>query len=135
MSLPEAFLAINPWAVLVAGIVHMVTGLIWYLPNVFGKQWSKLTGKDLSPARQWLPVGVLGHIAMVLVLSVLLRLSSVTSVPGGLIVAGLVWIGFIVPLEVGELIWEKIAFRLFLIRIAEHLVALGLACIILSIWR
>lgn len=44
-------------------------------------------------------------------------------------------IGFVVTLETGELIWEKIPPKLFLIRIGNHLVALGLAGIILAIWR
>ena len=38
-------------------------------------------------------------------------------------------------LEVGELIWEKIPVRLFLIRIGNHLVALGIAGAILAVWR
>jgi len=123
------------WAVLVAVVVHIITGLIWYLPKVFGAQWSKETGKDLKPAKQWLLVGVFGHFAMILVLSILLRLANVTSISSGLVVFGLVWIGFIVPLEVGEMIWEKISFKLFLMRISEHLIALGISSIILSIWR
>jgi hypothetical protein len=46
-----------------------------------------------------------------------------------------VWLGFVVTLEVGELIWEKIPFRLFAIRIGNHLVALGIAGAILAVWR
>ena len=47
----------------------------------------------------------------------------------------LVWIGFVVTLEIGELIWEKIPFKLFLIRVGGHLVALSVAGAILAVWR
>jgi len=41
----------------------------------------------------------------------------------------------VVTLEIGELIWEKIPFKLFMIRVGNHLVALTLAGIILAVWR
>jgi hypothetical protein len=135
MSLLSAFLSTNIWAVLVAGIVHMATGLLWYRPNLFGKAWVALTGKDLQPAKQWLAVGVIGHLAIALALSIVIKVAVVTTALGGLVVGSLVWIGFIVTLEIGELIWEKIPVRLFVIRIGEHFLALGLSGIILAIWR
>jgi hypothetical protein len=135
MSFTAALLAINPWAVLVAGIVHMVTGLLWFMPKAFGTAWAALTGKDLKPAVQWIPAGVIGHILIALVLAVIVNLANATTALGGLLVGVMVWIGFVVTLESGELIWEKIPTKLFLIRIGNHLVALGLAGIILAIWQ
>jgi hypothetical protein len=41
----------------------------------------------------------------------------------------------VVTLEIGELIWEKIPFKLFMIRVGNHLVALTLAGIIPAVWR
>lgn len=35
---------INPLAMLVAALVPMVLGFIWYNPKVFGNAWSKATG-------------------------------------------------------------------------------------------
>ncbi len=35
---------VNYLAVLVAAIVGMVVGFIWYSPKVFGKMWMKLSG-------------------------------------------------------------------------------------------
>jgi hypothetical protein len=135
MSLSAAFLALNPWAVLVAGLVHMIAGLIWYTPVLFGPAWAVLTGKDLKPARAWLAPGFVGHMIIALVLALIVNLANATTVLGGLLVGALVWAGFVVTLEVGELIWEKIPVKLFLIRIGEHLVALGLAGIIVAVWR
>jgi hypothetical protein len=111
------------------------TGLVWFSPKLFGNAWAELTGKTLKPASRWLVAGLIGHQVIALVLAVIVNLAGVTTAAGGVAVAVFVWIGFVVTLEVGELIWEKIPFRLFLIRIGNHLVALGIAGAILGAWR
>jgi hypothetical protein len=127
--------SINILAVLVAAIVHMATGLIWFQPKVFGDAWSKLAKADLKPSSRWLPVGLVGHLLIALVLAIIINLAGATTVVEGLFIGILIWLGFIVTLEIGELIWEKIPFNLFLIRVGNHLIALGLAGIILAVWR
>jgi len=69
MSLTTGFSEINLLAVLVAGVAHMVTGLVWYTPKLFGNAWAELTGKDLKPARQWLAAGIIGHQVIALALA------------------------------------------------------------------
>ncbi|MCU0502276.1 MAG: DUF1761 domain-containing protein [Anaerolineae bacterium] len=83
----------------------------------------------------WMVVGFIGHQVIALALAVIVSLAGATTVLGGIAVGVLVWIGFVVTLEVGELIWEKIPFRLFLIRVGGHLVALSVAGVILAVWR
>ncbi len=126
---------INLWAVLVVGIVSIAIGLIWFSPWLFGNEWTKLTGKELKPASQWIFAGVLGHLVMVFVLAVLINLAGVTTLSGGIAVGVLIWVGYIVTLETGELVWEKIPFRLFLLRVGNQLVAMSLAGAILAVWR
>lgn len=126
---------INVLAVLVAGLIHMVVGLVWFARPFFGRAWIQLTGKDLEPDPRWIAAGILGHQVIALALAAVVSLADASTVAGGLGVAVLVWAGFVVTVEVGELIWERIPFRLFLIRCGNHLVALGLASIILAVWR
>ena len=48
-------LEVNYLAVLVAAIVNMVVGALWYSPLLFGKAWMKLTGfnkKQLKKAKE-----------------------------------------------------------------------------------
>jgi hypothetical protein len=47
----------------------------------------------------------------------------------------LVCLGFMATLEIGELIWEKIPFKLFMIRVGNQLVGLASAGAILAVWR
>jgi hypothetical protein len=126
---------INYLAVLVAGLAHMAANLIWFSPLLFGPAWAKLTGSDSKPAVRWMPAGFLGHLLVALVLAVIIVLAQATTVAGGIAVGVLAWAGFIVPLEVGELIWEKIPFKLFGLRVICHLVACCIAGVILAMWR
>ena len=126
---------INLVAVLVAGIAHMAIGLIWFMPRFFGKQWMELTKQDMKPARQWVAAGIIGHQVIAFVLAVVVYLANATTALEGFAVGILIWIGFVVTLEAGELIWEKIPFKLFAIRIGNHFVGLGVSGAILAVWR
>lgn len=129
------FSEINFLAVLVAWLIHIVMGLIWFSPRLFGNEWSRLTGKELKPAKQWIVAGFLGHLVMAFVLVILIKLTNSGDGLSGLFIGLLTWIGFVVPLETGELVWEKIPFRLFLIRIGNHLIGMAVSGYILGAWQ
>jgi hypothetical protein len=101
------FTEINFYAVFVAWIIHIIIGLLWFQPKLFGNEWSRLTGKELKPARNWIIPGIAGHLAMTLVLVIIIKLASISNGAGGLLIGLLCWTGFIIPMEIGELIWEK----------------------------
>ncbi|HEX7494382.1 MAG TPA: DUF1761 domain-containing protein [Bacteroidales bacterium] len=129
------FTDINLVAVFVAWIIHTAAGLIWFQPKLFGIEWSRLTGKELKPAKNWIIAGIAGHLVMIFVLVIFIKLASINNGSGGLLIGLLCWIGFIVPLEIGELIWERIPFRLFLIRIGNQFVGIGISGFILGAWQ
>ncbi len=135
MLFMSSFWNINLLAVLAAGIAHLLTGLVWFSPRLFGIEWMQLTGKDLKPASQWMIAGVFGHLGIALVMAFLVNLAGATTILEGIAVGVLIWAGFIVTLEIGELIWEKISFRLFILRIGNHLVALSIVGAILAFWQ
>lgn len=95
----------------------------------------QLTGKNMTLTPPWMLVGFVGHLLIALVMAVIVVLANATTVLGGIAVGVLVWLGFVVTLEIGELIWEKIPFKLFMLRIGNHLVALSIAAAILAVWR
>lgn len=129
------FTDINFLAVLVVWIIHVVLGLIWFQKRLFGNEWSRLTGKELKPSTRWIGSGLLGHLVMAFVLVILIKLTNSNDGLSGLFIGLLAWIGFIVPLETGELVWEKIPFRLFLIRIGNHLIGMAVSGYILGVWQ
>ena len=129
------FESINYIAVLAVWIIHIVMSLVWFQQRLFGKAWSRLTGQELKPAKEWIVFGLLGHLLVVFVLAILIQITNSNSGISGLIIGLITWIGFIVPLEMGELVWEKIPFKLFLIRIGNHLIGMAVAGYILGVWQ
>lgn len=133
--MPFQLTSINYLAVLFAWVVHIVLGLIWFSPGLFGREWERLTGKEMKPAINWMIPMLIGHLAMVFVLLILIKLASVSSGIGGLAIGLLTWIGFIVPMETGELVWEKIPFKLFLLRTGNQLIGMAAVGFILGAWQ
>jgi hypothetical protein len=126
---------INLLAVLLAAAVILLVSWIWYLPKVFGDAWSGLTGSDLQLSSRWLPVGLMGNFLIALVLAILINLAHAGSVVDGLFIGILVWLGFVVTLEIDRLVREKIPFNLFMVRTGNYLIGFALAGAILAVWR
>ena len=135
MSLLNAISQINWLAVLVTWVLHVVLSLVWYQPFFFGKAWVKLSGKEMKPAVRWMPAGLIAHFVAIFGLAVIIILAKATTALEGILYGLLVAICFIGAMLGGELIWEKIPFKLFLIRLGDQILTLCLAGVILALWR
>ncbi len=135
MSVWSAISNINWLAVLVCWVMHVVVSLAWFQPVFFGKAWVRLSGKEMKPATQWIPVGFLAHLVCIIALAVIVNLADATTILEGIALGLLVSIGIVGAMLAGELVWEKIPFKLFLIRLGDQLLTLSLAGAILAIWR
>jgi hypothetical protein len=135
LSITTAFSTINWLAVLVAGILHIVISLAWYQPVFFGRAWVKLSGKEMTPAMRWIPAGLSAHLVCILALAVIVNLTNAATVLEGIAAGVLVTVGFVATLLAGELVWEKIPFKLYLIRVGDQLLTLCLGGVILALWR
>ncbi len=134
---------VNYWAVLVSAIASMVIGSIWYGP-LFGKMfmhemgmdtWSKekqatmKKGMGLSYLAQFI-----ASLVMFYVLAGLIEGFGHTSVGGGLLTGFVAWIGFVVPIKLGDAIWGGKA-KLFWLSIGNMLVTLLAAGAGIGGWR
>lgn len=135
MSILNAISDLNWLAVFVAWVIHVVISLVWFQPALFGKAWVMLSGKEMKPATQWIPVGLAAHLIAVLALAIIIRLANATTIMEGVAFGILVSIGFIGAMLGGELVWEKIPFRLFLIRLGDQLLTLSLAGALFALWQ
>lgn len=135
MNLFPIFSTLNYIAIVVAALVHTVIGLVWFQPWFFGKTWSLLTSKSLNPAAKWIPAGLLGHVIMILVLAIFIKLAGAVTFLDGALIGAIACVGFMATLETGELIWEKIPFKLFLIRMGNQLLGMAICGGILAIWK
>ncbi len=134
---------VNFLAILVAAISSMVVGSIWYGP-LFGKQFMHAMGMDtwtpekkeaMKKKMMWSYVGqFIGSFVMFFFLAGLIVGFGQTSVGGGLWVAFTVWLGFVMPLVLGELLWGGTK-TMFWLKAGNMFCTLMVAGAILGAWH
>jgi hypothetical protein len=135
---------INYWAVLVATVVNMVVGFLWYGP-LFGKMWMRMMGytKENMQGGQAMMVRstVLGIVLAFLMNYVLAHVivfgdayTGLSGVSGGLMGAFWLWLGFVVPLTANSYLWEMKPLKLWVLHAANYLVTLLIAGAIIGAW-
>lgn len=134
---------INYWAVLVAGVVSMAIGSLWYGP-LFGKRFMKEMGMDMwTPEKQaemkkCMPKAFatqfVASLIMFFVFAWYVGLSGHLGLLGGLNNAFWVWIGFVVPLKLGDALWGG-KMSLFWLGISNMFFTLLIGGAIIGAWR
>jgi hypothetical protein len=133
---------INYWAVLVAAIVSIVLGFIWYGP-LLGKQWARHAGVSLDAMKKPKPstfvLMIIGSLLTAWILAHALIFANAylhmkSDASSGIIVGFMNWLGFIGPVTLGPILWEKKSWKLWVINNAYHLISLCLMGIILAVW-
>ena len=130
---------INYLAVLVCGVLSMVTGALWYGP-IFGKAWMQEIGateeelkKEFNPAKTY-SLAVLGHIIMALVIAYFISMTGAANIVNGIRVALAGWVGLIAaPFFINGL-FNKKSMRLFIIDAGYQLVNSVVFGIVLVLW-
>ncbi len=138
---------INYLAILACGIANMVIGFLWYGP-LFGKKWSQLMGGgEMTPEKmaemqkKAMPGYAVSFVAALVMAYVLahglvfgnayLGMSGVTA---GLMGAFWYWLGFVVPVTIGTVMWDGKPWSLWFINAGYYLVAILVMGAILSVW-
>lgn len=128
--------AINPITIIIAGLIHFAIGMIWYSPMFFGKMWLELSGvKEMKLGLGVLLLGIIGSLVTAFVLGCVVAFSGAQTPLDGVIIGTLMEIGFIATLLLGDMLFEKRPFKLFVLRNAYNLVALGVTGSIIAVWR
>ncbi|HVP20153.1 MAG TPA: DUF1761 domain-containing protein [Spirochaetia bacterium] len=129
---------INYLAVVVAALANYVIGAIWY-SALFQKPWLKLSG--VSEMRISVLSVVLALIGALLTSYVLdhaiiyaAGYMKTAGIGGGLATGFASWIGFIAPVTLGVVIYEKRSWGLWAINNGYWLLSLLVMGIILSAW-
>jgi hypothetical protein len=139
---------INYLAVLVAGISNMVVGFLWYGP-LFGKPWIKEMGwENKSPEEmeamksKMMPMyakSFIGALLMAYVFAHVLKAFAMAMGQSGaaeaLQGALWMWLGFIVPVLYGKVLWEGKSHKLYFIDVFYYLVTLSAMALILVLWK
>jgi hypothetical protein len=130
---------VNFLAVFVAALANYVIATVWYAV-LFGGVWKKLTGiSNMKP----MPMNtVLVFIGSLILSYVLLHsivfgntYTQMSGAAGGLMGGFFNWLGFIAPVTLTNVIYEKRSWKLWLLDNAFWLVSLLVMGVILSVWQ
>lgn len=122
-------------AVLLAGVASMVVGFLWYSPSFFGKPWMALMGyttKSLEAAKKEMGktygLSFIASVLMAYVLSHVMTLSMnffrYEALSTGLISAFWMWLGFIAPVQLTDVLYGKKSLKLYAINTGYQLASL-----------
>ena len=127
---------VNLVAVLVAAVINMVLGAIWFAPQVFGTEWSKLMGckpeQMQKNAQKGYPIAAVGALIESYVLAhLILGLNVSQSLKVGL----WVWLAFVaVTLSIGTVFGGK-SWKLWKLDVGYFFVTIVLQVILLAKWH
>ncbi len=123
--------------VLIASILTMLLGWIWYSPLLFGKQWMRFTGMNkenpgVGEAMKGLFFGLLVQIISIYILAMIFGFLNPPSLEESFIYGVLIWLGIQAPIYLGAVLWEKKSPYLFVINALYALVAMMIIVAVLT---
>jgi len=136
-------MSVNIWAVLASAVASMVVGSIWYGP-LFGKRYMAAMGMEAwSPEKKAAmkkKMGMMYALQFAASLVMFYTLAGIivgfghTTLGGGLTSAFFVWLGFVVPLKLGDTLWGG-KMTLFWLSIFGNLLSMLVTGAIIGVWR
>jgi hypothetical protein len=130
---------VNFLAVFVAALANYIIATVWYAV-LFSGVWKKLTGiSEMKPKPLNIVLVFIGSLVMsfVLVHSIVFgnMYTHMSGVSGGLMGGFFNWLGFIAPVTLTSVLYEKRPWKLWLLDNAFWLVSLLVMGAILSVWQ
>ena len=125
---------VNYLAVVLGAVGAVVLGMLWYGP-LFGKPWMRMMGltKESMQSMKMKPMTAmslmaLASLVMAYVLSHITTFAmnylGTSGVSAGLSSGFWTWLGFIVPVTLGVVLWEGKPWKLFFLNAGYYLVSL-----------
>ena len=135
---------VNYLAVLLAGIAAMVVGFVWYGPMLFAKEWMKLMGHTAESmkgakdemAKTYSISFVLALVTAYVLAHVMFLSQNFFQNPmltTGLMTAFWMWLGFVMPVQVTDVLFGGKKWKLFAINTGYQLVTLLVMGVIIGL--
>jgi hypothetical protein len=127
--------------ILIASIVSMIVGMLWYAPFAFGKVWAKLKGlhfhnkEDMRAYQRSMMGAYIGaFVAAFLTSWTLLGIMGIKNMHGALLLATILWSGLILPATFTAALFDKKDFKLWAIDIGCAYVSMVATTIVLRLF-
>ena len=130
---------INWLAVIVAALIPMVVGSLWYGP-LFGKAWMKLMElteeqiKENFNAVQSYGISTLMAFIMAFVLANVINMGE-PGATSGMMLGALIWLGFFVPYGFQSVAFEMKKTQIYVLSMGCNLLVLLLMGLVLGAWQ
>ncbi|HXX63441.1 MAG TPA: DUF1761 domain-containing protein [Bacteroidota bacterium] len=130
----------NYLAILVAAVVNMIIGALWYSPLLFAKPWMALNNmtpesmKNVNPG----PLYAQSFIATLVTyffLAMAIQLTSAATAIDGMKTAFCVWLGFITTVQFTANVFSPKKIQAYFLDTGYQLAAILVAGVILALWR
>ena len=134
------YAGINWLAILVAAIVPMIVGMLWYSPMAFATPWMKLIGKTkeeimaTGPAKAY-ALSFLSYIVMAYVMNYFVHHTASMTFVQGMKIGFALWVGLVVTTNASTALFEFRKWGLYFIGIAYYFVCMLIMGGLLAVWR
>ncbi|MBI2334285.1 DUF1761 domain-containing protein [Candidatus Daviesbacteria bacterium] len=131
---------VNLTAVVVSAVAAMGVGFLWYSETVFGKRWMRLEGLDKNKPDKSGMAGKFGlmfatTLISAYILSLFIHYAGATGWILGAKTGLWAWLGFVMPAGLGNHLFSRKPFELFLVQTGHHLTGLLVIGAVLGAWR
>jgi hypothetical protein len=119
-------------SILIIALVSFIFGWLWYGP-LFGKAWMREMGikMDKNMKCPWDKM-FYQFILSIIMVSVFFFLFGTHLTPQLMLVAFLIWLGFILTNRLGSMLWMKQSWTLFFIDAVYHLANLVIVAVMIN---
>ncbi len=135
----------NLFAVIVAAIIPMIIGALWYSPVMFAKKWMALIGKteeeikkSMNPMKMY-GLSFIAYLVMAYVLAHIVIYSTAYTGSSGFgagMQAGFwIWLGFVLTTNSSTVLFESRPSGLYWMNVFYYLVCILLMGGLLAVWR
>jgi hypothetical protein len=103
--------------VVVAAVLNMVIGFLWYSKWLFGPTWAKLNHVSMKEehSKMALVYGFIVSLVIAYFLAFFQAYTGVTTVTDGMLVGFCAWLGFSATTQISSVIWGNRPFQAFLL--------------------
>lgn len=133
-----SFSDLNWWAIIVATVIYMVLGSVWFSPSGFGKLWARALNRktsEMSNANTGYTLTLVGALVQSFVLANFVRDLGLTTASEGVALGITVWLGFICFVGASETIFAGRPWTLWKINAGYYLVLLLVNGAVLAAWH